>query len=354
MHLVLDASVIYSEGFASSRSFRFLRSVADLLGHQIHVPALAIDEATAELEKNLDTELQQVRKTVRKWERILDKSLDPPICDLNPKEEANSLRNKLEDCESILDYPRTPHEKLAKRAINRTKPFDQKGSGYRDSLIWESVVELAATVPEQVVLLSSDDDFADDKKILAAELKADLVEKGMDGNKVVLVRSVKDFLNEHVRPELKEVLEEDPWEALTQLAMDPGETIAVSILDEYADKEWTGEDLDLPVEYETVHLSGVCDVENIETTDCREISPGQYLLHISATLDCEFIVCVHKANANVGNLKIELFEGDYVWGSIEREVQCDLDITIDLPHGQAPNLAVLSMKSSNPRTPGTH
>ena len=96
----------------------------------------------------------------------------------------------------------------------------------------------------------------------------------MDGNKVVLVRSVEDFLNEHVRPELKEVLEEDPWEALTQLAMDPGETIAVSILDEYADKEWTGEDLDLPVEYETVHLSGVGDVENIETTDCREISPG--------------------------------------------------------------------------------
>ena len=78
----MDASVIYSEGFASSRSFRFLRSAANLLGHQIHVPALAIDEATAELEKNLDTELQQVRKTVRKWERILDKSLDPPICDL--------------------------------------------------------------------------------------------------------------------------------------------------------------------------------------------------------------------------------------------------------------------------------
>ena len=354
MHLVLDTSVIYSEGFASSRSFRLLRSAADLLGYQIHVPALAIDEATAELEKNLDTELQQVRKTVRKWERILDKSLDPPICDLNSKEEANSLRNKLEDCESILDYPRTPHKKLAKRAINRTKPFDHKGSGYRDSLIWESVVELASTIPEQVVLLSSYDDFADDKKILAAELKADWVEEGMDGNKVVLVRSVKDFLNEHVRPELKEVLEEDPWEALTQLAMDPGETIAVSILDEYADKEWTGEDLDLPVEYETVHLSWVGYVENIETTDCREISPGQYLLHISATLDCEFNVFVHKANANVGNLKIEHFDGDYVWGSIEREVQCDLDITIDLPHRQAPTLAVLSMKPSNPRTPGTH
>ena len=89
--------------------------------------------------------------------------------------------------------------------------------------------------------------------------------------------------------------------------MDPGETIAVSILDEYADKEWTWEDLDLPVEYETVHLSGVGYVENIETTDCREISSGQYLLHISATLDCEFNVFVHKAKCERRQLKNRAF-----------------------------------------------
>jgi hypothetical protein len=32
--------------------------------------------------------------------------------------------------------PEPPHEELVRRAINRTRPFDDKGSGYRDALHW--------------------------------------------------------------------------------------------------------------------------------------------------------------------------------------------------------------------------
>ena len=184
MNLVLDTSLIYSVGFASSNLFYFLISSAHFLGHKVHVPAVAIDEATAEIEKELEKDKRQAVTSLRKWGRILDMPLGSLLDDLNPQEEAGRLRTKLEACDSVLAYPDVPHEELVQWAIQRRKPFDQNGSGYRDSLIWKSVVELAAISDSQVVLLACDGDFKGSDDNLAEDLKADLVKQGLEQNKV--------------------------------------------------------------------------------------------------------------------------------------------------------------------------
>lgn len=55
----------------------------------------------------------------------------------------------------LREIPDVPLASLAQRAIERRPPFDEKGSGFRDSLIWETAIQLASG-GEIVVLVSGD------------------------------------------------------------------------------------------------------------------------------------------------------------------------------------------------------
>jgi hypothetical protein len=55
----------------------------------------------------------------------------------------------------ILPFPRITHEAVVKRALQRRQPFDPEGKdGYRDTLLWESLIELTAN--DEVVFASRD------------------------------------------------------------------------------------------------------------------------------------------------------------------------------------------------------
>ena len=351
MNLVLDTSLIYSEGFASSNLFHFILSSAHFLGHQVHVPAVAIDEATAEIAKELEKDKLQAVRSLRKWERILAMPLGSLLDGLNPQEEADRLRTKLEACDSVLAYPDVPHKELVQWAIQRRKPFDQNGSGYRDSLIWKSVVDLAAIVDSQVVLLACDGDFKGSDDNLAEDLRADLAKRGLEEDKVVLVRSAKGFVDNYIRPQLREVLEGDPTDVLPQLKIDPDETIALWVQDEFSGKEWTGEELGLPWGYETLHLSMVEDVSDLKRLETKEISQDEYLLRIAATLDCEFDALVDKSNAfTLDGFSISNFDWNrhYASGETSLELRCELDINVKFTEGAGPEISMLSMEVVEP------
>jgi hypothetical protein len=86
----------------------------------------------------------------------------------------------------VLDWPRISHEELVYRAVNRKPPFDSKGGGYRDSLVWANVRELAAEGSE-VVLISADRGFEGSRGELHPALQAEI--EGLTGS----VRLVQDL-----------------------------------------------------------------------------------------------------------------------------------------------------------------
>lgn len=75
----------------------------------------------------------------------------------------------------VLDWPHVSHADLVARAVMRTPPFDSKGSGYRDSLVWASVMGLAAGGAD-VALITSDSDFAAPDGSLADELASEVAD----------------------------------------------------------------------------------------------------------------------------------------------------------------------------------
>jgi PIN domain len=69
------------------------------------------------------------------------------------------IKNKIES----IDYPNISHESLVRRALERRKPFSSKGqNGYRDSVLWETILQWKKLHRGEVLLVSKNTfDFAD-------------------------------------------------------------------------------------------------------------------------------------------------------------------------------------------------
>jgi len=95
---------------------------------------------------------------------------------------------------SLLPWPKVDHASLVSRAVNRRPPFDDKGGGYRDALVWESALELARKGAD-VVLVSADRAFSDGEGRLASSLAQEI--SGLPGS-IELVRDLTPWLLAHV------------------------------------------------------------------------------------------------------------------------------------------------------------
>jgi PIN domain len=103
------------------------------------------------------------------------------------------LRARIEDAGSFVPIPSLDHATLVERAIAGRKPFRSSGVGYRDALIWQTVVEEAQA--DDVVFVSGNSKDFGEAGSLHADLQADL---SQSQHQVSLLDSVEDFIEKFV------------------------------------------------------------------------------------------------------------------------------------------------------------
>ncbi|WP_144761293.1 PIN domain-containing protein [Curtobacterium sp. 9128] len=94
----------------------------------------------------------------------------------------------------IMPLPNVAHWELLRRAVGRIPPFDDRGSGYRDSLVWANVADLARAGTD-VALVTADKIFRDDGGGLTALLQSDIEDAA---GSVVIVQDLTRWLLEHL------------------------------------------------------------------------------------------------------------------------------------------------------------
>lgn len=72
------------------------------------------------------------------------------------------------------------------------------------------------------------------------------------------------------------------------------EALQLAIQDTYAFREWTSEELNLPAEYEDIHLDAVEEVSDMNVVDVRRLPDDRRLVRIEAHLICNFDVFIFK------------------------------------------------------------
>jgi len=291
------------------------------------------------LGRELISGAREAKKAVRQLARVLNEDLSSPIEKLDPSVEQarflTELRQRLNESGAItLGYPTTSHKDLVNRATNRTRPFDSQGSGYRDSLIWESVVALAINADSKVILISEDKCFSNRKGELHSDLVAELQAQGLPSEKVALMKSLDKLVDAHVRPQLKPIIWDDPMKTLAQFGFDPEEAMLLALQDEYSRVEWDPYSFGLSAEYESITLSMAEGITDLSVREVNELPGNDYLVSLEADIEGEFDMFIFKADWYImDDDDIYVWDSDwndhYVAASKGLSLHCAFDLFID-------------------------
>lgn len=199
LHVVLDANAIGVDPPLGKLEHRVLLDAHRSGTIVLVVPQLALREAVNGWKREIKAQSAKLIALQRKIAQLHPAySLSVPKLDRDSAAE-RLLANHIAMLETAdVRLPPTPnvsHEQLIARALDRRQPFDDKGSGYRDALLWQIVRNLAAE-GHDVVLISNDSAaFADERKAggpLAESLIAEL--HGGNGRLFAHVRDAIDDL----------------------------------------------------------------------------------------------------------------------------------------------------------------
>jgi hypothetical protein len=198
LKIVIDTTV-FGQGFNSrSADVRLLKSFLERKPAELCVPAIVLDEAVNLVRKSVE----DVNLKLEATHRLTGDHAAYPKLDVKAKttayrESLDLLLNSLKA--RVLPYPTVSHPDLVTKALAPTKPFVSSGRGYRDALIWFSVLELAGSCNEEISFISANtDDWCHSKKDLRlhGDLLSDMNNRSIGSNRLRFFPSLGEFTQE--------------------------------------------------------------------------------------------------------------------------------------------------------------
>lgn len=175
MAVLLDANLWHDDPLLRGADSAALLHYLHQSGHKLALPEIVEIELTKHLHLKADDSVQKIDEGWRFLERIIKGR--PDFTMPTSKEVGQALSDRLTEQGSwIIRVPiRFEHTRAAlERIVAATPPNGHKNQQYKDSLIWEAVLELASTY--RVGLVTKDGGFylnRDTKKGLANNLRTE-------------------------------------------------------------------------------------------------------------------------------------------------------------------------------------
>jgi PIN domain-containing protein len=213
VQVLLDATVLVADWRLGSNLFRVLRR--EVLFHRcaVFIPDLVIREVQSRYAATCERAVAKMDSGAALLRRVGATSEGiAPALDIEQAgvEYGEWLRKALrqELRATIVPTPTIPADDVIDRAIERRRPFDDEGRGYRDTLIWLSALEMAKDGP--VVLISADKRAFYERNSeteLHGSLVRELAELGLPIERVSLYLDLGAFADQQIAP-LQETLDQ--------------------------------------------------------------------------------------------------------------------------------------------------
>jgi len=183
--LVMDANDIFGDWQLKGILFQLATSIPGL---EIAIPSSVLAEVIAAHQRASRESDESLLRLLVARDRL---GFRPLRLEDDSRDYRSQLAMALEDRSVVvLPWPEESHEEVAERAALRVPPFDSKGGGYRDTLLWFAARRLAAR-GHRVFLASKDRAFAGTGNALAPSLAQEV--DGVGGS-VELLRDVKAWI----------------------------------------------------------------------------------------------------------------------------------------------------------------
>jgi len=171
---------------------------------RVHValPQVVLDEFKRHQRRRIEEAIKKIDEGARSLEIVSGRANSSTSYTVNDlyAEWLNHIEPRLTSAKAkILPLPEVSHEALLARDLGERKPFDD-GRGYRDALIWETVLACALEPRNGTVVFVTRNtrDFAD-KDALHPHLQDDLRERDLPATRLHLACGLKAALETYVQ-----------------------------------------------------------------------------------------------------------------------------------------------------------
>ncbi len=168
--VVFDTTVIRSDWLLEGPAGSFVVAEAAAGRLRLVVPELVLREAVNLYRREFKAAAKALQTAVRDFGRLaaddVGAQLRGVLADRDGEEATAEYEKRLRDVFEKADgivapLPRASHDELITRALAGRRPFDQHGRrGYRDALIWHTVLEVASRHGHVVFISDNASDFA--------------------------------------------------------------------------------------------------------------------------------------------------------------------------------------------------
>lgn len=205
MKVVLDTNVLVADFFMTRNAFKVLRSSPR---HRIKImlPSVVIEETVTKYGETVQKHLSEIDSALKRLDGLrATEGVDRPNVLLEGV--SQSFREFLMDQVKrmrvdVLETPTITHDEIVRRLLERRRPFNQQGEGYRDTLIWEAVLGCLHHNSKVAFVSNNWRDFASSKDgtQLAEDLLNDVEERGYLKNSILLYPTLDAFVSAQIEP----------------------------------------------------------------------------------------------------------------------------------------------------------
>lgn len=178
-------------------------------GVRLAVPEVVVQEVQRAIQDEARAAVQKANSFLGEyatWVQIDDTRLHDGMVQAAIQARQANFRHELQINQfRILSLPQVSHDQMLVRDLANRRPFFNK-EGYRDALIWETILALAVEEPVPVIFISANKrDFG--KGELDPALKEDLREKGIQEGRILLFHSAKECWQVFLSPKTRKITE---------------------------------------------------------------------------------------------------------------------------------------------------
>lgn len=209
--LVFDTNAFVQDLALEGHAFQLLLLHLNVVTDLVALPIVVLQETANKYEESLSKVASDAKKASERFERLTGTALEQP----DPRVVAESISHyraklisKFGDLAEELPYPSVDHEAVVQRAILRRRPFQDSGAGYRDTIIWESILEIAdrPDIDSIVFITNNSKDFLTEGR-LAPDLVEDLRGRGHSDSIVHPYGTVKALVDAEILPSIEQFSE---------------------------------------------------------------------------------------------------------------------------------------------------
>lgn len=333
MLVVIDANVFCADFQMMGNAFRIFMSESRRVGLEPCVPESVRDEVLNKFRVKLVKLAEKTEDAVQAASTSIGKDIINLVL---PKQEIQRLCSQyqkhfkdvsLRHNFRFLPYPQVSHEDLVERELAGLRPF-RDGRGYRDALLWFSVLEHLKEHGEPIAFVTKNsNDFG--KGRLHADLVRDLKAIGLTHGHIKFFNSLEELTHALITPSLQEI---DQLRQLVESEAGPfsvQDWVIKELPDLLRDDPGIG-----PFEpgHGSCRLSSVKEVISVKIDAVRQVASDQIL--ISATAAIEAVVDVSADWDDYQNYPDvrEFFQSDddEPFGSISGDVPMKITVAFTL------------------------